>query len=416
MPIVRNTPKPNLSRIGAFRYNGGGDYLNDPTTSRPNSGQPIRVMMVLDKFSFGGAENLIAELSQGAHPSLDVSVASLAPADRSSKEMLDRLTEAGLKPTFLGMRRLLDPVGFVRLVRALRRAPVDVVHAHLGYAAIAVPLAAHLAGKPVVATLHVNPPHRRSRGERLKERLSIRVPARLGRLVLVSEHARDLFDQRHGPALDTWRVIPNGVDTTRYAPYPQARSGAPVWACVAALRPDKNHVGLVRAWAGVVATHPDATLLIVGDGPSREDIEAQTAKLGLTANVHMLGRRDDVVDILHGVDGVVSASIDEALPTALIEAAACGLPVVAADAGGTREIVIDGVNGRLVPISDDEALTAALLDVIDHPQRAAEFGKAGHDLVESRYGLANWVDQLTGLYREVLGATRHADTSQAHSD
>ncbi|WP_267309174.1 glycosyltransferase [Mycobacterium barrassiae] len=372
-------------------------------SSTPDSDLPIRVMMVLDSFSFGGAENLVAELGRHASASLDISVASLQPAGQGSNQLLDRLTESGLKPTFLGMRRLLDPVGFMRVVRAIRQAPVDVVHAHLGYAAIVVPIAARLAGKPAVATLHVNPPHRLRGGEWLKERLSIRVPARLGRLVLISQHAREEFAQRHGPARDTWRVIPNGVDTTSYAPRPRAQSvDAPVWACVAAMRPDKNHVGLVRAWAAVVAAHPRATLLIVGDGPSREATEAAIEELGLIANVRMLGRREDVVDILHGVDGVVSASIDEALPTALIEAAACGLPVVAADAGGTREIVIDGVTGRLVPISDDEALTAALLDVIDHPERAEEFGRAGRDLIENRYALSTWVDNLTDLYAEVI--------------
>lgn len=385
--------------------------MTDAKTSTYNSDLPIRVMMVLDSFSFGGAENLIAELGRRAPASLEISVASLQPAGQGSNQLLGRLTEAGLKPTYLGMRQLVDPVGFMRVVRAIRHAPVDVVHAHLGYAAIVVPLAARLAGKPVVATLHVNPPYRLRGGDWLKERLSIRVPGRLGRLVLVSQHAREQFTERHGPARDTWRVIPNGVDTTSYAPRQRARSnGAPVWACVAAMRPDKNHIGLVRAWAGVVAAHPGATLLIVGDGPSRADTETAIEELGLTANVHMLGRREDVVDILHGVDGVVSASIDEALPTALIEAAACGLPLVAADAGGTRGIVIDGVNGRLVPIGDDEALTAALLDVIDHPLRAEKFGKAGRDLVEERYSLANWVSALTDLYAEVIDERRRGVT------
>lgn len=378
--------------------------MTNSMTSTPNSDQPIRVMMVLDSFSFGGAENLVAELGRRAPDSLNISVASLKPVGQGSNEMLDRLTEAGLQPMFLGMRRLLDPVGFMRLVRTIRRAPVDVVHAHLGYSAIIIPPAARLAGKPVVATQHVNPPHRLRRGAWLKERLSIRVPARLGRLVLLSEHARAQFAERHGPARHTWRVIPNGVDTTSYVPRQRARSGdAAVWACVAALRPDKNHVGLVRAWANVVAEHPGATLLIVGEGPSRKDIEAAIAELELTTTVHMLGRREDVAEILDKVDGVVSASIDEALPTALIEAAACGLPVVAADAGGTREIVIDGVTGRLVPVSDDTALTAALIDVIDHPQRAVEFGSAGRDLVERRYSFANWVGELTELYAEVIG-------------
>jgi len=94
------------------------------------SGSPIRVLMILDSFSFGGAENLVVELASLSHSSLRLSVASLAPFSQGRNAMLGRLIDAGLEPMYLDMRRLLDPKGFVRLVRTLRCAPVDVVHAH----------------------------------------------------------------------------------------------------------------------------------------------------------------------------------------------------------------------------------------------------------------------------------------------
>jgi glycosyltransferase involved in cell wall biosynthesis len=198
-------------------------------------------------------------------------------------------------------------------------------------------------------------------------------------------------------------MIPNGVDVNRYAARQGPRSTErPVWAMVAALRPDKNHVDLVRAWAGVVAVHPAATLLIIGDGPSRGDIEQAVADAGLQNSVQLLGRREDVPDILLTIDGVVSASVDEALPTALIEAGACRLPVVASDAGGTREIVVDGVTGRLVPLRDVPALTNALLDVIGNPDLAASYGAAGRAQVEEKYSMRTWVTRLEELYREVM--------------
>lgn len=365
---------------------------------------PIRVLMILDSFNFGGAENLIAELGRYDPASLQVSVASLAPAAQGRNALLDRLTDAGLQPQYLSVDRLLDPGGFARLVRALRHADVDVVHAHLGYAATVVPIAARMVGKPVVATLHLSPQRHSSRGEWLKERLSVRIPARLGRLVLVSQHAFDEYARVHGPARDTWRMIPNGVDLSRYTVRTGSRSSQrPVWAMVAALRPDKNHADLVRAWTEVVAVHPDATLLIVGDGPSRGDIEKAVAEAGLDGSVKLLGRREDVPDLLRTVDGVVSASVDEALPTALIEAGASGLPVVATDAGGTREIVIDGVTGRLVPLRDVPALGAALLDTIDNPELAAAYGAAGRAQAEEKYSMPKWVERLELLYREVIG-------------
>jgi glycosyltransferase involved in cell wall biosynthesis len=364
---------------------------------------PIRVLMVLDSFSFGGAENLVVELAKHAPKALDVSVASLVPAEAERSAFLDRFIQAGLNPTFLSVRRLLDPVGFLQLVRALRHAPVDVVHAHLEYSAIMVPLAARLAGKPVVATLHTNPQHQPLRRGWLKERLAVRIPSLLGRLVLVSRHAYDEYARRHGPAHAAWRMIPNGVDLHQYLPRRRlARSiDQPVWAVVAALRPAKGHSDLIRAWAGVVAAHPRATLLVIGDGPARADIEHLVAAAGLQSSVELLGRRDDVPELLQRVDGVVSASTDEALPTALIEAAACGLPIIATDAGGTREIVADSITGRLVPVGDVTALTEALLDTIENPTLAAHYGAAGHQLVKAKYDIATWANQLELLYSEV---------------
>jgi glycosyltransferase involved in cell wall biosynthesis len=296
------------------------------------------------------------------------------------------------------------------LVRTLRRADVDIVHAHTDYSAILVPIAARLAGKPVVATLHTNPQRHRGWSDRVKERLAVRVPASLGRLVLVSQSAYDEYAARYGAPSSRWRVIPNGIDLRRYGPqYRLASTTAPVWAAVAALRPDKNHVELVKAWQGVVAECPNARLLIVGDGPARDDIERAIAATGMTNSIELLGRREDVHEILRTVDGVVSASVAEALPTALIEAAACGLPLVAADAGGTREIVQDGVTGRLVPVRDVDGLTAALLDVIRHPARAAKYGAAGRALVEKKYSFSVWTNQLEALYSEVITEhTAHA--------
>lgn len=99
---------------------------------------PIRVLMILDTFRFGGAENLVAELGRFDPESLQVAVASLAPAEIAGDAMFGRLAAAGLKPTYLSVRRLLDLRGFFRLVRTLRLVPVDVVHTHLDYSAMLV--------------------------------------------------------------------------------------------------------------------------------------------------------------------------------------------------------------------------------------------------------------------------------------
>lgn len=373
----------------------------------------MRVLHVLDSFSFGGAENLVVELARhaAADPGadLDLAVASLGPRGREGKDaMLGRLQAVGLAPTYLAVRRLLDPLGVLRLARTLRAGSAEVVHAHLGYSATLVPLAARLAGVPCVATLHLEP-QLGSRADRVKEALSVLVPARLGRLVLVSQAAYDGYARHYGPATASWRCIPNGIDVDRWTTarrrLPQdvpVPDGAPVWAVVAALREPKGHVPLVEAWARVVEDHPDAHLLVVGEGPHRSALETRVHELGLGRRVHLLGRREDVPDLLAGVDGVVSASLTEALPTALVEAAACGLPVVATDAGGTRDVVLDGVTGRVVPVGDVTALATELSRLLTDPRTRAAYGAAARRRAEQVFSMQAWTRALHDLYAELV--------------
>lgn len=363
----------------------------------------MRVLQVLDSFSFGGAENLVVELARHAPSHWDLRAASLAPADQGRDAMLGRLTDAGLRPFHLGVRRLLDPVGLARLVATFRKLRPDVVHAHLGYSATLVPLAARAAGIGCVATLH-HVPGEISRGEWMKERLSVRIPASLGQLILVSGPAFEEFARRHGPASASWRMVPNGVDVERFSRPRRPAEGWPrdgwqVWAAVAALREPKGHLDLLTAWRGLTDRGIDARLDIAGDGPYRSTIEHAVTELGLADRVRLLGRNDDVPTLLAGVDGVVSASHTEALPTALIEAGAAGLPVVTTDAGGSTDVVTSET-GWVVPVRDTAALTSALADAITHPELAAERGSAARQRVRENFSMSSWLDSLDQLYRQ----------------
>ena len=363
----------------------------------------MKVLHVLDSFSFGGAEQLVASLGASPARGLTMAAASLAPAGVGRDAMLPRLEAAGLCPVHLGVRRLADPVGLARLVHHLRRSDVDVVHAHLGYAATVVPVAARLAGLPCVATLH-HVPEDLPRRERLKERLSVRVPAHLGRLVLVSHAARHEFALRHGPATPSWRVIHNGVDLARFPEdigAGEQLDRPPTWLAVAALRRPKGHLDLLEAWARLVADHPGARLLVAGDGPERALIQSAITGLGLGREVELLGSRDDIPSLLRQVDGVVSASHTEALPTALIEASAAALPVVATAVGGTAEVVLDGTTGLLVPPHRPDRLAEALRELVGDPARRVDLGRAGRLHAEGVFAMQPWVDNLLELYQEV---------------
>jgi len=111
-----------------------------------------------------------------------------------------------------------------------------------------------------------------------------------------------------------------------------------------------------------------------------------------------MGHRDDVPALLSASDLFVLPSASEASPNVVLEAMAASLPVVASRVGGIPELVVDGVTGHLVPPADPDALGAALLDLLDHPERGITFGNAGRARIEREYSFERMVMQFETLY------------------
>ena len=140
----------------------------------------------------------------------------------------------------------------------------------------------------------------------------------------------------------------------------------PYAACIARFHPVKDHATLVRAWAQVHDALPNAKLLLVGDGPERENLEQQIQILTrsneqFASSIEFLGIRNDVADILRAVDVFTLTSVSEAASLTLLEAMASGCASVVTDVGGNAEHLREGVDGFLVPRSDDQQLADRLL-------------------------------------------------------
>ncbi len=374
----------------------------------------MRVLTVIDSLGFGGAERLLPTLGRAAPKvGMELEVASLAPWTPERTTMAPRLEEAGITPRFLGVRRLADRHALAILRDCIRASHCDVVHAHLGYAATLAPLAARLERRPSVATLHTLPNELSGR-EVLKERLCIASAGRSGTLVFVSEAARRAFASRYR-CRDSWRVVPNGIDLEMWAPGPgrlpadlPVPSGVPLVAIVAALRAPKGHALAVAAWPLVLRECPDARLLIVGDGDERESLEAQVARAGLVDHVLFTGRLNEAetADVMRACDVTLLPSYREALPTTLIESAACATPVVATDVGGAGEVVEDGVSGVLVASGRIGAIAEEVIGLLRDPVGRRRMGQAGRRIAVERFDMHVWATRLHGVYEETLNGTR----------
>jgi glycosyltransferase involved in cell wall biosynthesis len=294
------------------------------------------------------------------------------------------------------LRKKYDLRVWPRLVRLFRERQVDaVVTVGAGDKMFWGRLAAWRADVPViVAALH-----------------STGWPDGVGRLnrwltpltdafVAVAEsHGRFLVETEKFPR-ERVIVIPNGVDTDRFAPVPDAESFRqelsigptdPVVTIVAALRPEKNHAMFLRVARRIADAMPMTRFLIVGDGPCRIDLESQSHQLQLSQSVQFLGSRDDVPRILTASDVFVLTSHNEANPVSILEAMSIGRPVVATNVGSIHEVLDEDRTGQPVPPGDEKRLAQAVLELLRNPLQAKAMGAAARESVLRNWSLAHTV-------------------------
>jgi glycosyltransferase involved in cell wall biosynthesis len=175
--------------------------------------------------------------------------------------------------------------------------------------------------------------------------------------------------------------------------------GCPVLSCVANLRPVKDHETLLRALALVKQRGIPFRALLAGDGPLRFALEDVAASLDLSEEVRFLGQLagDDVAHLFQATDIALLTSRVEGLPTALLEAMACGCAVVATDVGGTPELVEHGTTGLLVEPGNVEAVAAAVEDLLRHAARLDEMRGAARRRVEERFSLDRMIEEYESL-------------------
>lgn len=361
----------------------------------------MHVAHLFGSFGPGGAEMGALRLIRSL-PDLQHTVLSIGSDVRLARE-------AGIACRSLGLDGPSRAAG-LHVARLCKGLGVDIIHVNNLAPWPDAAVAGLLAGAGVVQTFHGVeqaalrfPVHKRL----VYQALAMRSRA----LIAVAQPAADLLCSLTGIPAKRVRVIVNGVDTAEFHPAAQDKAGLKaslglpeegvLLGCVAALRPVKDHAGLLRALAAANAQRSQPCFLaLVGDGPLEADLRGLAAELDLTDSVHFLGRRKDVPELLRAFDAFVLNSETEGLSYAVLEAMASGLPVLASRVGANPELIADGEQGWLYGKEDQAALVRLLAGVT--LQSCLAMGAAARRKVEQGYSLRAMAQAYAAVYASVL--------------
>ncbi|GAA5110963.1 hypothetical protein GCM10023320_03300 [Pseudonocardia adelaidensis] len=382
------------------------------TAGRERPARPIRLTILQDHVSVGGAENLLLELCRNVdrriveprlicfrHPG------ALAPAFEAAGVPVESLERSGR----------FDPRTLLRLVRSFRSGGTDVVlltHYHRAGLLLGR-IAARLARVPNVVAAHDM--DLMGVGKRVLPRGVVETLFLTQALVLLAPSQGRYLHEEEGVGRFPWRrtrevVIPNGI-VLRPAPTPADRIAARarlgldradvVVGIVAVLRPQKAHGVLLRTIAALAPTHPRLRLVVVGDGPEAPRVRALVDELGIADRVDFTGLRSDVPALLPAFDISCLSSVHEGAPLAVLESMAAGVPMVATDCGALRDLVADEEEGFIVPVGDEPALAARLERLIVDPALRRAMGERGRAHAEREFSIERTVQGYQRLVAEL---------------
>jgi glycosyltransferase involved in cell wall biosynthesis len=316
------------------------------------------------------------------------------------------------------LRAYTLPVAASRLAKHLRRFRVRIVQGSGYFTNMLARLAGKRAGCAVVDAVLCEPSSTLAFEKGLRGRLSQLVRNRVDRATasradVTVTVAQAIADELIAAGADPARVtvVHNSVDPLRLREAadlgepPEDMPPAPVIGTLGRLEAVKGLKVLLDAVPLVAEKHPDARFVIAGEGPVARTLNARVAKdPALAERVTLPGFVSSSAGFLSALTVYCLPSLSEGFNTTILEALALGVPVVATDVGGTREVIEDAVTGRLVPANDPAALAEAICWMLDHPRLRERTASAGRERVEAEFTTHTMVARTLDVYRRLLDA------------
>lgn len=383
----------------------------------------MKICHVITRMIVGGAqENTLLSARGAVEAGHDVTLVT-GPSPGPEGELLKKVSCPGLKIVECPwLVREISPVKDFKAYRFLkklfREERYDVVHTHSSKAGVVGRFAGKAAKIPlVVHTIHGLAFHRYEKPwKNFLYILSERAAARCGRRIYAVAQA--MIDQSLAAGIgkpEMYKVVYSGMELEPFltsSPDPELRKslGIPenafVFATLARLFPLKGYEDFIPLAMKLAKERPEVHYLIIGDGIMTEEIKRNIAEKNLTDRFSFAGLvpPGEVYRYLALSNTLVHFSLREGLPRAAVQSLASGKPVIAYALDGTPEVVISGKTGWLLTPSSPADAKNAMTDAVDHPEKTGKLGKAGRELVASRFGWKQMSDTLLEDYAKWLPA------------
>lgn len=389
-----------VARLNALR-----PALHPRRLVRRAVGDPIHLCNLTLDLEVGGATNRVATVCNGLD-STRFMTSCLCLGQRGA--MAERFDPRVL---IWSVRRPdpLAPATIWRVAQTLRRYRVDILHTHGPQTLLCGVVAARLARVPlVVHTDHHGEPTTTDEGP-----LSPRLYARLAdALIATSRPVAERLAARCGVPVEAVRVLPTAVSLDRFRPpydplQPRLTLGIEpdqfVMGAVGRLEQGRGFGQLLEVAAHLHRQGLDFRLLLVGEGPAEATLRTRARELEIQEHLLLAGAAKEVPAMLAAMDCFVLPRSPAGIPTVVLEAMACGLTVVAANAGGIAEVVRDGETGLLVPEDQPTIMARVIEQLAAAPERRAALGQGALEHITRHHAPAVAVEAHGALYRELLG-------------
>jgi len=363
---------------------------------------PVKVLFLITELDIGGAEKALYEIVRGIdRKRFCVEVASLY----GKGTVAEWLKKEEIPVHHLNMKGKWDAGVLFRLSSLLKNQNFDILYAFLFHAGLIGRFAALLAGTPAVISA-VRVAEKRRPSHLILERLTRGL---VTMYVAVSEDVRRFVIRECRLRPEKVVTIPNGVDFWKFEG--QERKSARerlglspdsfVALFIGRLDEQKGPEYLIRAWAQALPNLAKAILLVAGEGPQREKLETLAHNLGISHSLRLVGFCDNVPLLFAASDIFILPSLWEGMPNVVLEAMAAGVPVIATSVEGSRELLLDGKAGVLVPPRDADSLAKAIVGIYNQPEKVRVLVRRAKKRVRENFTVERMVGANEALLERV---------------